>query len=47
MADYNFGVPIEITDIFTVGGIPMDPTLVTWTFVGPDGVTFAYTNADP
>jgi hypothetical protein len=47
MADYNQGTPIEITDTFTLDGVLTNPTLVTYTILGPDGVTTIYTSADP
>lgn len=47
MANYQQGVPIEISDTFTVDGVETNPTTVTWTFLGPDGVTTVYTNASP
>ena len=45
--DYAQGTPIEITDTFTLDGVETNPTLVTYTILGPDGVTTVYTNADP
>lgn len=42
MAGYQQGVPIEISDTFTVGGVETDPTTVTYTILGPDGVTTVY-----
>ena len=47
MADYTQGTPIEITDTFTLDGVLTNPTLVTYTILGPDGITTVYTNADP
>jgi len=43
---YQLGQPIEITDFFSVDGVATDPTIVTWSILGPDGVT-VYTNASP
>jgi hypothetical protein len=47
VADYTQGTPIEITDTFTLDGVLTNPTLVTYTILGPDGTTTIYTNADP
>ena len=47
MGIYQQGVPIEISDTFTVDGVQTDPTLVTYTILGPDGVTTVYTTGDP
>lgn len=47
MADYNQGVPIEISDTFTVDGVETNPTLVTYTILGPDGISTVYDNTDP
>jgi hypothetical protein len=47
VAEYTQGTPIEISDTFTVDGIPTDPTLVTYSILGPDGQTDVYVNGDP
>lgn len=43
MAAYQKGVPIEISDTFTVDGVETDPTTVTYNILGPDGVLTTYT----
>lgn len=43
MGVYQQGVPIEISDTFTVDGIATNPTLVTYTILGPDGISVVYT----
>ena len=45
--DYTQGTPIEIQDNFTIDGVPTDPTLVTYSILGPDGVTTTYLSTDP
>lgn len=45
--DYTQGTPIEITDTFSVDGIETNPTLVTYTIIGPDGTSTVYTGASP
>ena len=47
MADYVQGTPIEINDTFTAEGVLTNPTTVTYTILGPDGVTTTYVNGDP
>ena len=47
MASYQQGVPIEISDTFTLDGIETNPTTVTYTILGPDGTTTVYLNTDP
>lgn len=42
MAAYQKGVPIEISDTFSVDGVETDPTTVTYNILGPDGVTTTY-----
>ena len=43
MAAYQQGQAIEISDTFTVDGVPTDPTTITWTILNPDGTTTLYT----
>ena len=43
MADYQKGVPIEITDTFYLSGVPTDPTTVVYSILGPDGTVTTYT----
>ena len=47
MADYTQGTPIEISDTFTLDGVLTNPTTVTYTILGPDGVSTVYVNGDP
>jgi hypothetical protein len=47
MGVYQQGVPIEISDTFTVDGVQTNPTTVTYTILGPDGLTNVYVNGDP
>ena len=47
MPDYTQGTPIEISDTFTADGVLTNPTTVTYTILGPDGVTTTYVNGDP
>ena len=42
MASYNQGVPIEITDTFSLSGVPTDPTAITYTLIAPDGTETIY-----
>lgn len=43
MGVYQQGQPIEIIDSFTVGGVLTDPTAITYSILGPDGVITVYT----
>lgn len=42
MGAYQQGQPIEIVDSFTVGGVLTDPTEITYSIIGPDGVITTY-----
>lgn len=43
MAGYVQGVPIKITDTFSVSGVATDPSTVVYTILGPDGTATIYT----
>lgn len=43
MGVYQKGVPIEITDTFTVDGVETDPTTVVYSLLDPSGTTTTYT----
>jgi hypothetical protein len=47
MSDYTQGTPIEIQDTFTLDGVLTNPTTVTYTILGPDGVSTVYVSGDP
>lgn len=42
MGIYQLGTAVTITETFSVANIPADPTTVTFTVQGPDGVDVAY-----
>ena len=42
MSQYQQGTPIEIEDTFTVGGVLTTPNNVTYSILGPNGVTSTY-----
>ncbi len=42
MGVYQLGTPIEITETFTLEGVPTDPTVVTFTVLSPDGFATDY-----
>lgn len=47
MAIYPQGTPIEINDNFSNGGVATNPTTLTYSILGPDGVVVVYDLADP